>query len=375
MDREGFQFDLKTQRFLTNRWETDVGERVYREIIDGIKNKIEIRSILDPYVLDHDENLDPYRFPYYPVSEITENRFWVLTHDDLRGITVYGEDFSNSPSMAKKSLSYSRFYNCTFSNTKIYNSDLSYAQFEECNLNNAILEHVGGYGVRFQKCSLNNAYICKSEFIECNIQDSNFTGVYLEGTFLEDLKVNHRTKFDLNLRTKWEKESRKTRSMPKDQQPDILRSIRMSYEKAELWDQMDAFLYNEKVAQRKYILWPHFKKERDWTSFRSWIYSLISSFSGYSTKPSRILILGILIGFLYSVIYLVNGTPSSNSISLASSLESLYYSFTTFVTLGYGDISYSADRPYMRLLSTTQALIGAVIISVFVVALARKFMR
>gem|GEM_PF-1626658 len=374
MEREGFQFDLKTQRFLTNRWETDVGQHVYEKIVYGIKNNIEIRSILDPYVLDHDENLDPYRFPYYPKSEMIEARFWVLTHDDLRGINIYNEDFSNSPSLAKKSLSYSRFYNCTFSNTKIYNSDLSYSKFEACNLNDVIIESAWGYGIQLHNCSLNNAYVCKSEFIDCDMKDSDLTGAYLEGTFLEDLKVNHRTKFDLSLRTKWEKHSWKTRNMSKEEQPDILRAIRIAYEKAELWDQMDAFLYQEKVTQRKYILWPYFKKERNWSSFRSWIYSLISALSGYSTKPLRIILLGIIIGFLFSLIYLLKGTPNHDSISLVASLESLYFSFTTFA-IGYGDISYSADRPYMRLLSTMQALIGTIIISVFVVALARKFIR
>jgi hypothetical protein len=284
-------------------------------------------------------------------------------------------DFSNSPSLGKKSLSYSRFYNCIFSNTKIYNSDLSFVSFENCNLNDAILEHTGGFGIQFQKCTIINAYISNSVFIDCNLKDSDLTGVYFGGTSLEDLKVNHRTKFDFFLRKKWEKISWDTRSMPDHEQPDILRAIRIAYQKAELWDQMDSYLYTEKVAQRKFILWSQLKQELDWPSFRSWGYSYISSLTGYSTKPSRIILMGIITGFLYSLIYLIFGTPNHNSINLISTLESLYFSFTTFATLGYGDIAYSSDRPYMRLLSTTQALIGAIFISLFVVALARKFIR
>ena len=36
IEREGFQFDLEAQRFIENRWETETGERVLQEIIDGI---------------------------------------------------------------------------------------------------------------------------------------------------------------------------------------------------------------------------------------------------------------------------------------------------------------------------------------------------
>tara|TARA_R110002012_G_C11532982_1_gene600686 strand:+ start:845 stop:1024 length:180 start_codon:yes stop_codon:yes gene_type:complete len=59
MDTEGFTFDLVTQRFIKNRWETDLGQRVLREVIDGVKNGVEIRAILDSYVLEHPENQDP----------------------------------------------------------------------------------------------------------------------------------------------------------------------------------------------------------------------------------------------------------------------------------------------------------------------------
>jgi hypothetical protein len=107
MERDGFKFDLETQRFLMNRWETDVGKRVRDEIISGIKNSVELRAILDNHVLVHPDNVEPYGYPVYPKSEMGEGRFWVLTQDDLRGIHVYNEDLSSSPCLEKKALSYS----------------------------------------------------------------------------------------------------------------------------------------------------------------------------------------------------------------------------------------------------------------------------
>ena len=56
VDKDGFKFDLKTQRFLVYRWETEVGARVRDEVLAGLKNSVEVRAILDPYVLDHKDN-------------------------------------------------------------------------------------------------------------------------------------------------------------------------------------------------------------------------------------------------------------------------------------------------------------------------------
>lgn len=66
MDRERYKFDLLTQRFLEQRWETAIGQKVRDEVLSGLKNSVEVRAILDPYVLDHPENVEPYGHPYYP---------------------------------------------------------------------------------------------------------------------------------------------------------------------------------------------------------------------------------------------------------------------------------------------------------------------
>ncbi len=58
-------------------------------------------------ILDHPENSDPYAHPIYPQDAIKDNDFWVLTGDDLRGIHISSEDFSNTLEFEGKSLSYS----------------------------------------------------------------------------------------------------------------------------------------------------------------------------------------------------------------------------------------------------------------------------
>jgi hypothetical protein len=371
MDKEGFKFDLVTQRFIKERWNSKLGQIVRQEIIDGIKNSTELRAILDGYVLEHPENTDPYAHPIYPKSEMEENTFWVLTQDDLRGINFYNEDFSYSPCLAKKSLSYSSLYNCNLSNSNLEMTDLSYARIDKCNLHSACLAMSGGFNVRLVNSDLTNVNLIQSFFGDCDFSGSNFESAYFEEVELNNNKVNYLTKFALNLR-----DTEKTRKMPESQKPDILRSIRQSYENAELWGNMDAFLNKEKLVHRQSILWPRFRESKSKENFLEWFSSLLSGvFSGYSTKPSRVIFVAIAITLFFSVLYLFFGTPNHDNLSCQAVLESLYFSFTTFATLGYGDISYGETHPYLRLLSTVEAWIGAITLSSFVVVLSRKVFR
>lgn len=50
----------------------------------------------------------------------------------------------------------------------------------------------------------------------------------------------------------------------------------------------------------------------------------------------------------------------------------LYFSVVTFTTLGYGDFH---PYPKMRLLSATEAVLGAALMAMFIVSLSRKFVR
>ena len=371
MDREGFQFDLETQRFIKNRWETETGKRVLEEIIESIKSPSDLRWTLDDYVLEHEKNIDPYGHPIYPKDAMVDGAFWVLTQDDLRGASFISEDFSNSPSLGKKSLSYSSFYSCNLEKVNLDRSDLSYARVEKCNLKEAYLSNLGGYSVRFIECELQNALMNNSGFIDCDFASSDLSGSFFDSSKFENVKVNYLTKFDHTLAVKWE-----DRDMSTKQIPDILRAIRIGYEKAELWDEADSFLLEEKRAFRKYIVWENMQKSTSFKSIMAWMKSfLLDLFSGYATKPMRIIYTGIFISIIFALFYTLQEALSNDKTFFISLLESLYFSFTTFATLGYGDLSVSIDQPYVRIITTVEAWMGAITIALFVTVLARKVFR
>jgi len=78
---------------------------------------------------------------------------------------------------------------------------------------------------------------------------------------------------------------------------------------------------------------------------------------------------------MFSFLYLYFGTPTYKTISISAILESIYFSFSTFATLGFGDVVYSVNHPILRILSSLEAWAGAIFTSLFVVVLARKIFR
>jgi hypothetical protein len=373
-EREGFKFDFPTVRFIKNRWETETGRKVLEEVIQGVKDSVLVREILKYYILDHPENFDSYAHPIYPQDAIKDKEFWVLTGDDLRGIKVYSEDFSNTSEFSGKSLSYSMFINCQFNKADFSGPDLSYAQLEKCEFLDTTMISTQGFSTRFINCDMQNACLWKTSFIDTSFSGSNLSGVYFEDAFLEDMHLNYLTKLDRKLKSQWE-----SRTLPAHQKVEILRSIRIGYEKAELWHIADRYLYSERTENRKHVIYPscivppnppNLLNIFHWT--KDYLYS---SISGYGTKPHRVIYVGLLISAIFALLYLLCGTPSNLSDFKPRVLEALYFSFTTFATFGFADITYGSDRIIMRLLSTAEAWIGAVTLSLFVAVLARKLLK
>lgn len=367
MDREGFEFDLVTQRFLENRWETEQGEQVYKEVIEGIKRGADVRSVLDPYVLDHPDNSDPYGHPYYPIAAMKEGSFWVLTQDDLRGIHIYNEEFPNKVWLGAKSLNYARFYSCLLRDANFERTSLTQTKFEKCNFEKAGFEMSGGYNTKFIDCILKDVSFFNASLIETDFSGSDLSGVYLESAHLEKIKVNYNTTLDTSL-TK----ACGNRKLPDTQEPELLKAIRIAYANSELWHISDGYLYAERIANRKYILWPKAVTDKNASSFATWLKDFLWGFiAGYGVMPSRIWLMGFIVALIFSAIYFLAGNPDGHN----GFTTSLYFSFTTFATLGYGDLSYPSSRWLMRLISTGEAWSGAVLISMFVAVVARKILR
>jgi len=371
MKQQRYQFDLLTQRFIVNRWNTEAGREVHAGIVKALKASSDIKPLLDHYVLEHPDNIEPYDYPIYPPDAIVAGAFWVLDAEDMRGIRFHMEDFYASHSLTKMQLSLSGFHRCNLRCAQLGMSRLSYANFDGCDMQEAMLAHAEGINTNFTDSDIRHACLLGAEFIGADLSGCDCRDIYLGEAHLSQLKVDYRSRFDPQLRRSWQ-----SRSMPPQQLADLNHSLRMAYQRADIWHIADRFLFQERTASRKYIRWPHARKHGSpkaaWLWLKDWIWGGIA---GYGTKPGRLVTLGVCTSMLYAVLYAALGELEQSNNQAHDFAEALYFSFTTFATLGYGDLSYGANHPWLRLLSTSEAWAGAIIIALFVAVMARKILR
>lgn len=138
------------------------------------------------------------------------------------------------------------------------------------------------------------------------------------------------------------------------------------YKNSSLHDIADHFHYREMVSKRK-----NFKKinPHRWMNF---IFGDL--LCKYGTSFNRVLIWSLGVIFLCGALFshsnslLFHNKPLPDN----SFLDSLYFSIVTFTTLGYGD--YHAIGP-MRFLAASESFIGATLMALFTVIVARKIIR
>jgi hypothetical protein len=126
----------------------------------------------------------------------------------------------------------------------------------------------------------------------------------------------------------------------------------------------------------------HYAAARENADWRSWPWSKKSKFLtisewligqfvlGYGEKPMRPLLWAAGTIFLFAVLYWLAGAVVPQA---ASVWDNLYFSVVTFTTLGYGDLRPAQGLP--RALAAIEALIGVTLMSLFLVTLARRFIR
>ena len=125
--------------------------------------------------------------------------------------------------------------------------------------------------------------------------------------------------------------------------------------------------YRELTMERK-----HFFKTRDPRFIPSF---LMKWLSGYTERPDRVIISSFLIILIFAIIYytfdatMATAPPAGWSRNLR---DSIYFSFMTFTTVGYGDF---VPKPnfWFRLLTCLEAFSGPFMAGLFVFTLTRRY--
>jgi len=144
---------------------------------------------------------------------------------------------------------------------------------------------------------------------------------------------------------------------------------KMAYTEAGVYDDSGNMYYKEMLMKRMRM------KKTSLKRFTSYMQDLIC---GYGEKPRNIIFSWIIVIVFFAIIYLFsNGLiyQGSSNVSdgfLLKAFYSLYFSVVTFATLGQKEFEPTG---YVRLFVMLEALIGIVLITLFVLVLGRKMMK
>ncbi len=98
---------------------------------------------------------------------------------------------------------------------------------------------------------------------------------------------------------------------------------------------------------------------------------------GYGERPTRVLISSAIVIVGCALMYKYNFTHilfQGKVLEEGNFLDYLYFSVTTFATLGLGDV-YPKGDSFLRIVVMLEVLAGACLMSLFVVSLAKRFSR
>jgi len=100
---------------------------------------------------------------------------------------------------------------------------------------------------------------------------------------------------------------------------------------------------------------------------------------GYGERPVRVLVASVLIIFVCGMFYCSPYAQLSYRADLASTgrsfMDGLYFSTITFTTLGFGDMYPAYDHLLTRCIAMAEAVSGACLMALFVVALSKRYSR
>ena len=282
---------------------------------------------------------------------------------------------------------------------KLFNTDHAFITFNKCYIESLEIEKSRLQDFEFNLCKIIRPKLINSYFNGLRIVNSSFTEPIIRGCEIYG--------FELKL-------DNKIKVLDKF---DTYRRVRTAFQQAGDRENQRYYYYLERVSERK-TLWNPYSKVRQefpvvplngsllnlliqfkelrkgliWKylkqilSFKTKIYfnhkylfklinyrmkfigSLLESLLwGYGERPFRPIRNSIIIIFFYSILYYF-----SNNLVLANSLiNSFYFSVVTFTTLGFGDIS-PGNSNYLKLLASSEALIGAITMGFLIAGLANR---
>jgi len=256
-----------------------------------------------------------------------------------------------------------------------YTEDLaiiSEIHFEGANLKHCNFQDGKIHDCYFEDADLTHADFKSATISNCNFQEADCSGLNINNAKLIDCDFSDATIKDMSASTAFVDEKSKFGSDLKSEKEKNYHFAAIEYKQikemcrnSSLHTMGDYYHYKEMVAKRKGINW--YNPER-WLN-----YIFGDLLCRYGTSFVNVLIASVLTVLICALLFTHhNSLVYQTQITEPSLAASIYFSIVTFTTLGYGD--YHAIG-LMRFVAASESLIGATLMSLFTVIVARKLIR
>lgn len=325
---------------LRNRWSTMKG-RKFMKIIKESRCYLNLMSFRD-------------KIHYLPGMNDLE----VQDDIDLRGAPLSGFDFripvrEDDGFMEDMAV----LSNIHFEGAILRHCNFDEGQIINCNFNGAEMSHSSFENASLKNCSFKDAdmtgiSVHGTKFINCDFSNTTIKDVAFKMAF-----VDENTTFGKHLKSEMEKNNSNAAIEHKQ--------IKELYKSSSLHSKGDHHHYRENICKR------HTIKKTNPSRLISYVFGDL--LCKYGTSFVRVFLWSLVIIVGCAIVYKeTNSLLFLNASVMTSFSDTLYFSASTFTTLGYGDFHVIGPA---RFLSGLESFSGAILMSLFTVIAARKIIR
>jgi len=283
---------------------------------------------------------------------------------NFNALDMQGADLENA-CLTRADLSYANIYDANLTNAEALGTDFSFSDLTNSNLEKADLTRSNLYSARLWHVNMNKAVLVESNLKEADLWNSKMFNVKLWNAALKGARGLWMSNFD-DARSNGVRIKRQINEEGAASAEDAYRNLKRYFMINGRYNDASWASYKEKQMEKR-ALW-----ERKSFSFIP--SALMDTISGYAEMPHRVIFSSAVVIFLYAITYHILGsiTYEGNSAYIMNFADHLYFSIITFTTVGYGDF-IPKNLPLFKLLSASEAFIGAFMMGLFIFTLARRY--
>lgn len=289
---------------------------------------------------------------------------------NLKKVCADGIDFSDldiqDSGFSQTQLSNCNFIGCTLSQSDMIGARFLHCDFVGCQMRSVNMTRSVLTGCAFSHSDLSRSYLTESLFKELDFMGSNLWNVTLwsaDLTGAQHLKKKNFQDPDADGSGGNARISETHALMACES----YRGLKHYFYSKGLYEDSSWAAYKELTMERE-----DHRQKRDPRFFPSLLMDLLS---GYTQRPDRVILSSLVIILSFGLIYYALNLPITTIADPASHIgfwDSLYFSFITFATVGYGDFVPQSNA-WFRLLACVEGFTGPFMSGLYVFTLTRRY--